>query len=159
MLPPGILPLVAILARCTQNADLSCDLSCCCSTLLPSSVGYYIMGYESDPLPSYHDLRNCSYSIQSSYTTSSSTPQVHLPCPGPTIAPSDSSLASNPPLCRYHRWGGMPTFMWLKCKVSSGTSLQDSLVSPIVRSSLVCWSPTPIAQSPDYIYNPTYKTP
>ena len=27
-------------------------------------VGWYIMGYESDPLPSYNGLRNQSYSIK-----------------------------------------------------------------------------------------------
>ena len=49
-----------------------------------------------------------------SYTTSSSTPQVYLLRPVPTIAPSDSSLESAPPPCIAHRWGGRPPFpIWL----------------------------------------------
>ena len=32
--------------------------------LLPPGVGWDIMGYESDPLPSYPELRNCSYSVK-----------------------------------------------------------------------------------------------
>ena len=32
--------------------------------LLPPGVGYYIMRYESDPLPSYPELRNFSYSVK-----------------------------------------------------------------------------------------------
>ena len=37
----------------------NCDLSCL--TLLQPPVGWYIMGYESDPLPSCRWIRNCSY--------------------------------------------------------------------------------------------------
>ena len=68
------------------------------------------MGYESEPLPSYKKLRNCSYSIKLNCTTSLSTPQVHLPRLGPTIAPTISCPASAPPPCTAHRWGGRPTF-------------------------------------------------
>ena len=71
------------------------------------------MGYESDPLPYHQELRNWSYCIKLSYTTSSSTTQVHLPRPGPTIAPSKSSPASAPPPCRAHIWGRSPSFpLW-----------------------------------------------
>ena len=45
-----------------------------------------------------------------SYPKSSSILQVHLPQPGPTIAPSYLYPESNPPLCIAHRWGGRPTF-------------------------------------------------
>ena len=82
--------------------------------LLPPGVGCYIMGYESDPLPSYRNLRNFSHSIQLNYTTSSSNPQFCLPRPGTTIAPTGSFLASSPPLCTYHIWGSRPLFtLWL----------------------------------------------
>ena len=37
----------------------------CCLTLLLISVGWYIMGYEPDPLPSHRELRNRSYTIKS----------------------------------------------------------------------------------------------
>ena len=30
----------------------------CCLTILPPVVGWDIIGYESDPLPSYNDIRN-----------------------------------------------------------------------------------------------------
>ena len=36
--------------------------------ILPPGVDWDIMGYASDPLPYYHELRNCSYSIKVSYT-------------------------------------------------------------------------------------------
>ena len=74
-------------------------------------VGWGIMGYESEPLPSYHDLRNCSYSIKLSYTIASSTPQVRLLRLGPTIAPTGSSPACAPPPCTAHRWGGRTPFL------------------------------------------------
>ena len=32
--------------------------------LLPTGVGWYIIGYESEPLHSYPELRNCSYSVK-----------------------------------------------------------------------------------------------
>ena len=32
--------------------------------LLPPGVSWYIMEYESEPLPSYPELRNCSYSFK-----------------------------------------------------------------------------------------------
>ena len=32
--------------------------------LLPPEVGWYIMGYESEPPPSYPKLRNCSYYLK-----------------------------------------------------------------------------------------------
>ena len=71
------------------------------------------MGYESEPLPSYQDLRNCSYSIKLSYTTYLSTPQVRLPRPGPTISTSDLSPSSALPTFRAHRWVGRPLFpLW-----------------------------------------------
>ena len=62
-----------------------------------SGVGWDIMGYKSEPLPSYYELRKCSYSIKLNYTTSLPTPQVHLPRLGPTISPTSSSLESAPP--------------------------------------------------------------
>ena len=84
--------------------------------LLPPRVGWDIMRYESEPLPSYHyhELRNCSYSIVLNYTESPSTPQVHLPRFGTTISPPGLSLASAPFWCRVHKWGGRPRFpIWL----------------------------------------------
>ena len=86
----------------------------CWLIILPRRVGWDIMGYTSDPIPSYHELRNWIYSNKLSYTTSSYTPQVHFPHPGPTIAPTVSSLASAPHPCTAHRWGGTPPFpIWL----------------------------------------------
>ena len=79
--------------------------------LLLHRVGWDVMGCESEPLPNYHELRNCSYYIKLSYITSSSTHQVHLSHPGPNIAPTISSPASAPPPCTAHRWGGRPSFM------------------------------------------------
>ena len=39
------------------------DLICCCLTVLPPPVGWDIIGYESEPLPSYMWSRNRSYTI------------------------------------------------------------------------------------------------
>ena len=78
--------------------------------ILPPGVGWYIMGYKSEPLPSYHKWSNCSYSIKLSYTTPSSTPKVHLRCLGTTILPTVSSPAFSPPPCPAHIWVGRPTF-------------------------------------------------
>ena len=83
-----------------------CDLSCL--TLLPLVVGWYIMVYESDPLPSYNELRNHSYSIILNYTYSTSTPKINVPRPDPTISSYGSSLASDPPWYRVHKRSGMP---------------------------------------------------
>ena len=81
--------------------------------LLPPGVGWDIMGYESEPLPYYPRLRNCSYYIMLNDEESPSTPQVHLPRTGTTISPSGSSLESAPPRRRFHRWGGRPHFtLW-----------------------------------------------
>ena len=71
--------------------------------LLPPGVGWDIMGYESDPLPSYLESSNCSYSVMLNYTDSPSTTQVHLPRSGPTTSSYGSSLAFNPPWCRVHK--------------------------------------------------------
>ena len=82
--------------------------------LLPPGLCWYIMGYESEPLPSYHELRNYYYSIKLSCTPSFSTLWVPLPHPGPTIAPTGLYLASNTPPCTAHIWGGRPPFpIWL----------------------------------------------
>ena len=35
-----------------------------CLVLLMPGVGWYIIGYESEPLPSYPELRNCSYYVK-----------------------------------------------------------------------------------------------
>ena len=43
--------------------------------------------------------------------------------PGPTIAPSHSSLAYSPPTCRAHRWGGRPPFLLWSPAVSWCTPL------------------------------------
>ena len=59
--------------------------------LLLPGICWDIMGFESEPLPSHHEISNCSYSIKLSYNTSLSIPQINLPTPGPTIAPTDSS--------------------------------------------------------------------
>ena len=64
--------------------------------LLPPSVGWDIMGYESEPLPYYLGLSNCFYSIMLNYTESPTTPQVHSPRPGPTISPSGLSPETDP---------------------------------------------------------------
>ena len=73
------------------------------------------MGYESDPLPSYPKLGNCSYPVKLiQYTSSSFIPQDHLPCLGPTNAPSGSSPAFYPPLCTMHIQAGRPPSpLWL----------------------------------------------
>ena len=82
--------------------------------LLPLGVGWDIMGYELYPLPPYPELRNCSYSIMLICTDSPSTPQVHLPRPGPTISSSGLSPASDTLRCIVHKWGGRPPFtLWL----------------------------------------------
>ena len=49
------------------------------------------MGYESEPLHSYHYLSNFSYSIILNNTEFPPTPQFHLTRPGSTISPSCSS--------------------------------------------------------------------
>ena len=72
------------------------------------------MGCESYPLPSYLVLSNWSYSIMLTYSEYPSTPQVHLPNPGPTISPSWLSPASALPQRIVHIWGGRPNFpLWL----------------------------------------------
>ena len=83
------------------------------------------MGYESYPLPSYHELRNWSYYIKLSLTTWLSTPQTRLPRPGPTITPSNSSPSFAHPLCIAHRWGGRPPFPLRLPVVSWCTPLWD----------------------------------
>ena len=102
----------------TSVASATGGYSHCDLGLLVNSTsaqeGWDIMGYESDILPSYYELRNCSYSIKLNYTSSPSTPQVHLPRLVPTIVPSRSSMASVPPLCTAHIWGDRPSFpIWL----------------------------------------------
>ena len=65
-------------------------------------------------LPFYHELKNWSYCIKLSYTTSLYTLQVHLPRPGPIIAPTGLFLASALPPCTAHKWKGRPPFkLWL----------------------------------------------
>ena len=84
-----------------------------CITLLPLVVCWYIMGYESEPLPSYKKLRNRSYYIMLNYIDSPSTLQIHAPPPDPTISPSGSSPASSLPQYIVHKWGGMlPVPRW-----------------------------------------------
>ena len=78
--------------------------------LSPPVVGWYIMGYESDPLPSYHELMNYSYYIMLNYTESPSTPQVHLPRPSPTISPSGLYPTSASPRRRVYMWVSRPHF-------------------------------------------------
>ena len=78
--------------------------------ILPPGVGWDIMWYESYPLPSCHKLRDCSYSIKLSYTTTSSTLQVHLPHVVPTISPTVLSPESAPPQCTAHIWDDWPPF-------------------------------------------------
>ena len=77
---------------------------------LLTGVGWDIIGYESETLTYYNELKNCLYSIKLSYTKSLSNPKVHLSRPGITIAPTISYPASNPPLWTAHRWGGRPPF-------------------------------------------------
>ena len=82
--------------------------------ILPPGVGWGIMGCESDPLPSYIRLRNCSYYIMLNYTDYLYTPQVHLPHPGSTIPSTGLFLASAPPWRIVDKWCGMPLFpIWL----------------------------------------------
>ena len=82
--------------------------------ILPPGVGWDVMGYESDPLPSHLGLSSCSYYIMLSYAESTSTPQVHLPRPIPAISPSGSSLSSAPPQHRVHIWSNSsPLPLWL----------------------------------------------
>ena len=54
------------------------------------------MAYDSEPIPSYNELRNRSYYIMLNYRYFSSTPQIHLLCPDPTISSYGSFLV---PLC------------------------------------------------------------
>ena len=71
------------------------------------------MGYELDPLPSYHKLRNCSYSIMLNYIKYLSTLLAHLQRLGPTIVPSGLFLKYNPPWSRVHVWCFRPPFtLW-----------------------------------------------
>ena len=60
----SMIPITTQLSPSYNNTKqmTACDLICCL-TLLPSSVGLDIMGYESEPLPSHIWLRNCSYTI------------------------------------------------------------------------------------------------
>ena len=72
------------------------------------------MGYESEPLPSYNNVRTCCYFIILSYIYSTSTSQIRLPRFDLTISSSGSSLESTTPWYRAHRWGGMtPVPRWL----------------------------------------------
>ena len=84
---------------------INCDLTCL--TLLPLFVGWDIMGYESETLPYYNDLRNRSYYIMLNCTDYPSTFQIHVPHPDPTISPSGLSPASDTTWCRVHKWGGI----------------------------------------------------
>ena len=76
------------------------------------------MEYESDPLPYYLGLSNCSYYIMLNDVKSPSTPPAHLSRHVPTIPPSEFSLTSAPPWCRIHRWFGRPPFMIFSLSVS-----------------------------------------
>ena len=68
---------------------------CCCLNLPPVVVGWYIMGYESEPLPSYNKLRNRSYSIKKNKKNLRLIliflyhvfipPYHHTDCPQPTL--------------------------------------------------------------------------
>ena len=71
-----------------------CDLSCL--TILTLFVCWDTMGNESDSLPSYNELRNCSYYIMLNYIDSPSTPQIYLTRTDTTISSSRSYQASAP---------------------------------------------------------------
>ena len=121
------------------------------------------MGYESDTLPSYHELRNCSYSIKLSCTTSSSIPQVNLTCTGTTITPSDSSPASDLPPCRAHRWGGRPPFPLCPPAVSWCIPLWGGVlrlpVPPLLRVNTTLLLPRISMSAPWYVALPGGGTP
>ena len=64
--------------------------------LLPPSVGWDIMGYESYTLPSYIELSNCSNYNMLNYTDYLSTLQFHFHT---LISPSYPPDRPRPPLC------------------------------------------------------------
>ena len=54
------------------------------------------------------------HGVMLNYTGSTSTTQIHLPSPGPTISSFGSSPASAPPRHIVHKWGSMPPLpLWL----------------------------------------------
>ena len=72
------------------------------------------MGYESDPLPYYIELRNFYYSIILNYKDSLSTPQVHLTITGTIISSYGYPPESATHQYIVHQWVGMPHFpLWL----------------------------------------------
>ena len=92
-----------------------------------------------------------------------STSQVNLPRSGPTIAPSNLSLASNPPPCRVHRWGGRSLFpIWLPV-VSWCITLWDgaphSPLPPLLRGTPTLRLPHVLLSSPWSVMPPGGGTP
>ena len=79
------------------------------------------MGYESETLPLYNELRNRSYYIMLNYTDSLSTTQIHLPRPDTTISSYGSSPSSPPPQYIVHKWGGIPPVLLCLPDVSECT--------------------------------------
>ena len=76
-----------------------------CWTILPPPLGWNIMGYKSEPLPSYRCIRNCSYPIIFKYIYSHlcvTLPPV--PRPVTTTSRIDYTLASPPTPCTDHGW-------------------------------------------------------
>ena len=51
--------------KCAASENISVSIKYLISwlTLLPPVVGWDIMGCESEPLPSYNKLSNCSYTV------------------------------------------------------------------------------------------------
>ena len=100
--------------------------------LLPGA-GWDIMGYESDPLPSYPELRNCSYSVK----LITPLPRLFLRIVYCVLIPSEHHPASPRNYlrlcaqCIYRPAGHplhyifFPTLVTL-CTVSSGTSIKYS---------------------------------
>ena len=112
------------------------------------------MGYESEPLPSYNNVRTRCYFIMLSYIYSTSTSQIRLPRFDPTISSSGSSLASAPPGCRVHELGRMTPFPLSLSAVSEFTSVW-SVIMRITVPPLPGNTPTPrpLKASPSYLWS------
>ena len=121
------------------------------------------MGYESDPLPSYNKLRNCSYSVNLSYTTYSFNPQVHLTRLGTTITPTGSSPEFTSPPWKYNIWGVRTTFPWWLPVASWCTTRWDGSprlpLTPLLRGNPTIRLPRVSPSSPWSVALPGGGTP
>ena len=131
--------------------------------ILPPGVGWYIMGNESYPLPSYQYLRNWSYYIKLSYTPSLSTLQGHLPRLGPTIAAIGLPPLSALPPCTAYRWVIRPPFsLWFPNSFWCTPRWDGALRSPfppLSRGSPTLRLPRVSSSSPLFVAPPVGGTP